>query len=253
MLKLLSTINKKLMSFYIIIAFFILWEVAPRIGWADPQFVPPLSHVIASGKQLTLVKILIDTSVSLKRIIIGFTLSTILAIPVGFLLGGAFPWLAKFLKPLLSFLAQIPAFILFPVFVIIFGIGEKGIYTVILWAAFWPIMFTTILGVQDVDPLLIKSAKSMGSNNLTIFFKVIIPAALKSIMMGMKTGLTMAFMMLIGAEGLGADSGLGWLIHNSQSMGFIPRIYLAVILIAVLGLAINYIFQWLEESIIIWK
>jgi len=253
MLKILYAINKKLLSLYVIIAFFILWEVAPRIGWADPQFMPPLSHVLASAKQVTLLKILLDTCVSLKRIIIGFTLSTILAVPVGFLLGGAFPKFAKFFKPLLSFLAQIPPFILFPVFVIIFGIGEKGIYTVILWAAFWPIMFTTIAGVQNVDPLLIKSAKSMGSNNLTIFFKVIIPAALESIIIGMKTGMSMAFMMLIGAESLGSDSGLGWLIHNSQSMGFIPRIYLAVILVAILGLVVNYVFQWLEESIIVWK
>jgi len=252
-LKIISAINKRLISLYIIIAFFILWEVAPRIGLADPQFMPPLSHVLASAKQVTILAIILDTAVSLKRIIIGFTLSTVLAVPIGFLLGGAFPWLAKFFKPLLNFLSQIPAFILFPVFVIIFGIGEKGIYTVILWAAFWPIMFTTIVGVQNVDPLLIKSAKSMGSNNLTIFFKVIIPAALESIIIGMKTGMSMAFMMLIGAESLGADSGLGWLIHNAQSMGFVPRIYLAVILVAVLGLVVNYVFQWIEESIIIWK
>ncbi|NLD46182.1 MAG: ABC transporter permease subunit, partial [Clostridiaceae bacterium] len=89
--------------------------------------------------------------------------------------------------------------------------------------------------------------------NLTIFFKIIIPGALSSILTGMRTGMTMSFMMLIGAETLGADSGLGWLIHNAKSMGFIPRIYLAAILIAVLGLGVNYIFQWLEENIIIWK
>jgi len=204
MLKILSIINKKLISLYVIIAFFILWEVAPRIGLADPQFMPPLSHVLASAKQVTILAIILDTAVSLKRIIIGFTLSTVLAVPIGFLLGGAFPWLAKFFKPLLNFLSQIPAFILFPVFVI-------------------------------------------------IFFKVIIPAALESIIIGMKTGMSMAFMMLIGAESLGADSGLGWLIHNAQSMGFVPRIYLAVILVAVLGLVVNYVFQWIEESIIIWK
>jgi NitT/TauT family transport system permease protein len=114
-------------------------------------------------------------------------------------------------------------------------------------------MFTTITGVQRVEPILIKSARSMGANNFTIFLKIILPGALSSILTGMKTGMTMSFMMLIGAETLGADSGLGWLIHNAQSMGFIPRIYLAAILIAVLGLGVNYIFQWLEENIIVWK
>jgi len=253
MRKLLLKINDRFISLYIIIAFFILWEIAPKIGWADPNFVPPFSRIVAEAKKLTFFQLFIEASVSLKRIFIGFTAASLIALPVGFVLGGAFPKLEKFLKSLLKFLSQIPPFILFPVFVVVFGIGEKGIYTVIFWSAFWPVMFTTVAGVQSVDPLLIKSARSMGANNITIFFKVIIPGALSSIFTGMKTGMTMSFMMLIGAETLGADSGLGWLIHNSQSMGFIPRIYLAVILIAVIGLAVNYTIQWLEENIITWK
>jgi NitT/TauT family transport system permease protein len=253
MLKLISKINDKLLSVYIFIAFFILWEVAPSVGWANPNFLPPFSQIIAAAQEVTVLQILIDTSVSLKRIIVGFILAIVLALPVGFILGGAIPRLSRFLNYLMNFLAQIPPFILFPVFVVIFGIGEKGIYAVILWSAFWPLMFTTIAGVQQVDPVLIKSARSMGAGNLTIFFKVVVPGAMASIMTGMRTGMTMSFMMLIGAETLGADSGLGWLIHNSQNMGFIPRTYLAAILVALLGLAINYLFQWLEENIIIWR
>jgi NitT/TauT family transport system permease protein len=253
MKKVLLKINNKLLSIYIIIAFFVLWEVAPKVGWANPHFVPPFSVIIAEAQKLTFVQLFVEASVSLKRIFIGFAIASLLALPVGFILGGAFPRLENFLKSLLKFLSQIPPFILFPVFVVVFGIGEKGIYTVILWAAFWPIMFTTITGVQSVEPILIKSARSMGANNFTIFLKIILPGALSSILTGMKTGMTMSFMMLIGAETLGADSGLGWLIHNAQSMGFIPRIYLAAILIAVLGLGVNYIFQWLEENIIVWK
>ncbi len=251
--KTLYSINNKLLSIYIIIAFFVLWEIAPNIGWANPHFVPPFSAIVNEARKLTFLQLFVEASVSLKRISIGFTIAALLALPVGFILGGAFPRLENFLKSLLKFLSQIPPFILFPVFVVVFGIGEKGIYTVILWAAFWPIMFTTITGVQSVEPLLIKSARSMGADKLTIFFKIIIPGALSSILTGMRSGMTMSFMMLIGAETLGADSGLGWLIHNAQSMGFIPRIYLAAILIAVLGLGVNYIFQWLEENIIIWR
>ncbi len=253
MIRLLSSLNKKLISVYIFIGFFILWEVAPRIGWTDPIFVPPFSVIMASAKEITYLQILIDAAVSMKRIIVGFALATVLALPVGFILGGAFPRLAKFFKSLFDFLAQVPAFILFPVFVIIFGIGETGIYAVMLWAAFWPILFTTIVGVQQVDPSLIKSARSMGANNVTIFFKIIIPGALASIMTGMRTGMTICFMMLIGAETLGADSGLGWLIHNAMNMGFIPRIYLSAILVAIMGLGVNYFLQYLEENIIIWK
>jgi len=253
MRKKLLELNDKLISLYIIIAFFILWEIAPKIGWANPNFVPPFSRIVAEAKKLTFLRLFIEASVSLKRIFIGFTLASLVALPTGFILGGAFPRLERFLKALLKFLSQIPPFILHPVFVVIFGIGEKSIFTVIFWSAFWPVMFTTVVGVQSVDPLLIKSAKSMGANNITVFLKVVMPGAMTSIFTGIKTGLTMSFMMLIGAETIGADSGLGCLIHNSQSMGFIPRIYLGVILIAVIGLAVNYGVQWLEENIITWK
>lgn len=253
MFKFLNGINKKLISIYIVIGFFILWELAPRIGWANPHFVPPFSEVLNAAKQVTYWQLFLDIIVSLKRILTGFLLASALALPVGFILGGAFPLIARFLNSLLNFLAQVPAFILFPVFVVIFGIGETGILVVILWAAFWPILFTTILGVRQVDPILIKGAKSMGSNSFTIFWKVVIPGALSSILTGMRTGMTISFMMLIGAETLGANAGLGWLIHNSTNMGFIPQIYLAVILIAVIGLGINYFLEWLERKVIIWK
>ncbi len=253
MFKTLAKINKKLLSIYLLIAFIGLWEVGPRIGWANPNFLPPFSQIITAAKQITLWQLLIETVMSLRRIVLGFAFASLLALPVGFILGGAFPRLAKFLHSLLNFLAQIPAFILFPVFVVVFGVGEKGIFVVILWAAFWPIMFTTMAGVKQVDPLLIRSAKSMGANNITIFWKVVIPGALASILTGMRTGMTISFMMLIGAETMGANAGLGWLIHNSTNMGFIPRIYLAVVLIAVLGLAVNYLLEWLETRIIVWK
>lgn len=253
MKKTLNRINNKFLSVYIIIAFFVLWEVAPTIGWANPNFLPPFSRIVAEAQKLSFIQLFIEASVSLKRIFVGFVIASLLALPTGFILGGAFSKLENFLKSLMKFLSQIPPFILFPVFVVVFGIGEKGIYTVIIWAAFWPVMFTTIAGVQSVEPILIKSARSMGASNITIFFKIIIPGALSSILTGMRTGMTMSFMMLIGAETLGADSGLGWLIHNAQSMGWIPRIYLAAILIAVLGLGVNYVFQWLEENIIIWE
>ena len=253
MRKFLSEWSKRLLPFYIIAVFFAFWEIAPRVGLANPHFIPPFSAIVLDAVNMTLPRIFVEISVSLKRILIGFSLASLVALPTGFLLGGAFPKVSQFLKPLLSFLSQIPAFILFPIFVVIFGIGERGIYTVILWAAFWPVLFTTITGVQQVDPILVKSARGMGASQIVIFFKVILPGALSSIMTGMRTGMTMSFMMLIGAESLGADSGMGWLIHNSQSMARIPRIYLAAILVAVVGLAINYLLQWLEDTIIIWK
>ncbi len=246
-------IHDMVKSAYIITGVLVFWQLAPYLGLVNPRFLPPLSRVLAETFQLGLGSIAIDIINSLKRVILGFSLAAIITLPLGFILAGAFPRLAKLLNPLMLFLSQIPPFILFPIFVVIFGIGEGGIFTVIFWSAIWPILFNTIAGTQSFDTQLVKSARSMGASQLTIFLKVIIPGTLPYIMTGMRTAMTICFIMLIGAETMGASSGLGWEIHQAQRMAVIPRIYLIVLVVAIVGLLINYLFEWLEKNIVIWK
>lgn len=247
------TAHRKLLSFYLFIFILIVWEAAPRLGWVSDVFVPPFSRIVKTGADLGLTTIFLYISISLKRVFVGFVLATLLALPVGFILAGAVPKLAVFLRPLTKFLSSIPPFILFPIFVIIIGIGEGGIYTVIFWSSFWPILFTTIAGIQNVDPLLVRAAKSMSAGKLTIFLKVILPGASPTLITGVRTGLTMSFFMLIGSESMGADSGMGWMIHNAQSMGFVERIYLGAIMVAGVGLILNYALQYLESTVLYWR
>lgn len=249
----LKSIHNALAGFYLVFLLIIIWELAPRMGWANDVFVPPFTRVLKTGWDLGIVNILLYISISLKRVFIGFLLAIVLALPTGFILAGALSWLARFIRPLTLFLSQIPPYILFPIFVIIIGVGEGGIYTVIFWSTFWPVLFTSITGISNVDPLLVRAAKAMNASRIETFFKVIIPAAFPTIMAGLRTGLTMSFFMLIGAESMGADSGLGWLIHNAQSMGFIERIYLGALMVAAVGALLNYVLEFLEESVVDWK
>lgn len=253
MKKILSAINKKLSVFYIMAAILVLWEVAPRVGWVNKFFLPSFSTVIAQAWKVTLPLLLFDIFISLERIFIVLAIAVVIAIPLGFILAGALPKVARFLNSLMSFLSQIPPFILFPIFVVVFGVGERGIYTVIIWSIFWPVLFTTIEGTKQIDPLLIKCAKSMNTNKIQMFFKVIIPGTFPSIMTGTRAGMTMGFMMLIGAESLGTSAGLGFMVTNSQQMAIVPRIYLAALLVALVGLAVNYLFEWIEKRVVVWK
>jgi NitT/TauT family transport system permease protein len=253
MKKFLSALNKKLSAFYILAAIVVLWEIAPRVGWVNKAFLPPFSRVLTEAWGVPLSLLLFDILVSLERIFIGFAIAALIAVPLGFILAGAFPKAAKFLNSLMSFLSQIPPFILFPVFVVVFGVGLRGVYTVIIWSVFWPILFTTINGIKHIDPMLVKCARSMNINKAALFSKVVIPGALPSIMTGARAGMTMGFMMLIGAESLGASSGLGYLVTRSQQMALVPRIFLAALLVAIVGLAVNYLFEWLEKRIVVWK
>ena len=234
--------------------FFLMWEIAPRLGWADAQFIPPLSQVLAVIWKLAVSgELFIHIAISLQRTLLGFSMAVLIAIPLGFILGGWAPALTRFISPLLDALAQVNPFTLFPIFIVLFGIGEWGKVCIIFWTTLWPVLFTTIAGVRQVDPLLVKCARSMGANGETIFFQVILPGAVIPIFAGIRTGLTMAFIMLIGAEMIGADMGLGWMIQNSEINNAIPRMYAAVVTIAVLGMALNRVAHWLEDNIVVWK
>ncbi|MDR3254117.1 MAG: ABC transporter permease [Synergistaceae bacterium] len=251
--RVLSSLHRRLASVYLLIVFFALWQIVPSAGFVNATYLTPLFRVIREIPIVGYFNLATDVLISLKRVAIGFLISTAAALPLGFVLAGALPKLAKFLNPLLLFLSQIPPFILFPVFVIIFGVGESGIVTVIIWSAVWPILFNTISGINMVDPLLVKCARSMCADKLTIFLEVVLPSSLPSIMTGMRSGLTLCFLMLIGAETMGANSGMGWEINMAQRMAVIPRIYLMALIVAVVGLAINYLFEWIERTLITWK
>jgi NitT/TauT family transport system permease protein len=247
-----SAVNDRLVGTYLVIVFFVVWQLAPSLGLVNPIYFPSLTTVLAAGYDLGVVTILGDVANSLRRVIVGFGLAVVVALPLGFALAGAAPRLSVFLKPLMTFLSQIPPFILLPVFVLIFKVGEVSIHAVIFWSAFWPVLFATMLGIGLVDPLLIKSARSMGAEQFTIFTDVVIPGALPSIMTGLRYGLTFTFMMLIGAESLGSFAGMGFELVVAQRQAQIPNVYFMVLVIAVVGILANYLLETLEKRLVVW-
>jgi NitT/TauT family transport system permease protein len=249
----LFALNNKLMNFYMLFLFLFVWQFAPALGWVNPVFIPAFSTIMGEAAEMTLPVVLLHIAFSLRRVVIGFLICMAAALPVGFILAGAMPRIAAVLQALMKFLSQIPPYILYSVIAIVSGPGEKAIIFVIVWSAFWPILFTTIQGINDIDTRLILCARSMSAGPILIFFKVVLPAVFPNLMRGVRQGMTMAFLMLIGAESMGAQSGIGWLIHNAQNMGYINRIYLGALMTAVVGFLLNYTMSFLEKKLTIWK
>jgi NitT/TauT family transport system permease protein len=247
----LASINEKLLDYYGIAAFVALWELLPRLGWVDRAFIPPPSAILAAGWKIAATgELFRHIVVSLERVLLGFAMAVGTAVPLGFVLGGYFPRLTKFLAPLLSLFGQVNAFSLFPVFILFFGIGEVAKLVIIFWTSLWPILSLTIAGIQNVDPSLVKTARSMGASKRPVFFKVLLPGAAPSIFTGIHIGLTVAFLMLIAAEMLGASSGLGWLILNSQVNYMIPRMFAATVTMAILGMGANWLLRCVEARVV---
>ena len=237
-----------------IIVFVVLWEIAPRVGLVPDTFIPPPSVVLSTLWDLTIQGVLLKhTVVSLGRALSGFGVAVVIAIPLGFILGGGFPLFERIVRPVLRLLGEVNVFSLFPVFILLFGIGEVSKIAMILWVCMWPVMLNTVTGVKNIDPLLIKSARAMGVKGNKLFFKVVLPAASPGIFHGLKTSVGVAFFMLIAAEMIGASSGLGWLVWNAQTNYQISKLFAATIAISALGLSLNYLFAKLERRIINWQ
>jgi NitT/TauT family transport system permease protein len=149
--------------------------------------------------------------------------------------------------------SQVNAFSLFPIFILFFGIGESAKLAVIFWSSLWPVLFMTLAGVRGVDRALLKTARSMNAPRATVFLKVTLPASAPAVFTGIRMGGSIAFLMLIAAEMVGASQGLGWLIHNSQVNNIIPRVFAAALIIALLGVCLNFLLRCLEAHVVSWK
>jgi NitT/TauT family transport system permease protein len=248
-----SFLNNKLMSVYLLVLFIALWQAAPALGWVNPVFIPSFSTVVGGAVEMKAGALLLHIGQSFRRVVTGMAACMALALPLGFILGGALPKTAAALGALMNFLSQIPPYILYAVIVITAGPGESAITFVIVWSAFWPVLSAVIEGVKGIDARLIRCAKSMNARSVQVFCKVVFPAAFPNLMRGLRQGLTLGFLMLIGAESMGAKSGIGFLIHNAQVMGNISRIYLGALLSAVLGFLLNFSMGVIEKKLVVWK
>jgi len=237
-----------------ILLFFGVWELLPKAGGLLETFIAPPSVVVRTlGDMLETGEIWGHIGVSLGRAASGFVVAASVAIPLGFLLGSNFRKFERVVNPPLRFLGQVNPFSLFPLFILLFGIGELSKGAMIFWVCLWPILFNTINGVKGIDPLLVKSARSMGTGIVTLFFKVILPAAAPGIFTGLKMGSGTAFFMLIAAEMIGASRGLGWLVWNAQTNFQIPQMFAATVVISVLGLLLQNLFTLLERLLLGWR
>nr|WP_325344099.1 ABC transporter permease [Xylophilus sp.] len=234
-------------------AFLLLWEALPRLGVVSTAYLSPPSHVVAAIADLARDGSLArHVFASLQRSLYGLLLAIVSGVVLGLLMG----WFSRFetvVDPILQLFRQTSALALFPVFILFFGIGETSKVAIIFWASFWPVLLNTIGGVKGVDQLLVHSARSMGASNLFVFAKVVLPAASPSIFTGVRLAGTYCITALVAAEMIGAHSGLGFLTLNSQEVFQIPTMYAGILLLALLGLLLNYLLALVERRLTRWR
>jgi len=230
-----------------------VWEATPRLGLIDPVFLPPFSEVIAAGWQLAQTgELYDDVSASLLRALSGFLISVALIVPLGLAVGW-YARLGNLLNQFIEICRNTAPLALLPVFILLLGIGEMSKITMVIYSCAWPLLLNTVAAVKQVDPLLIKSARTMGATPQQLFRKVILPAALPTIFVGIRLASASAMLVLVASEMVGAKAGLGYLIINSQYSFLIPQMYFGILGITVIGLAFNAVLEALERHLMRWK
>ena len=157
------------------------------------------------------------------------------------------------LDPLLGIFGSIPPYAFCPLFIIWFGIGEMSKITLITYTTLLPMIGYVVQGVRSVDPLLIRSARSLGASEGQVFFRVLVPSAMPFVLNGMKFCLGLTFSALIVAEMMGASTGLGYIIVNARNWFLVSDMFLSLVLIALIYTVIKQIICLIEKKVLKWK
>jgi NitT/TauT family transport system permease protein len=189
---------------------------------------------------------------SLSRILLGFLIACTLGVAVG-ILTGFFSIPEAIGNPIIAATFPIPKIAILPLLILWLGIGEPPKVAVIALGVFFPMVINVYTGVKNVDPLLIKAALSLGSNRTRIIKKVILPAVLPMIFAGMKLGIGIALLLVVAAEMVAADAGIGFMILTAADLMQTKKLMVGLLLLSLLGIFFNWLFQKLERFFIPWK
>lgn len=226
-----------------------LWSLLPQLGIGLPGPVEVVQRGIELAKDGTLAT---DTIASLRRVLIGFGIGTVLAVVVGFLIG----WYAvirALVEPYIQFFRTIPPLAIIPLAIVLMGIGELPKVFVIFLAAFLVSVVATYQGVVTVDRTLINAARVLGAGDGLIFLRVVIPASVPYILVGLRTGLGAAWATLVAAELIAAQDGLGYRMQHAQIYYDIPTIFVSLLVIGILGLVMDRLLLFAERRMTSWQ
>ena len=212
------------------------WEAAARLVWRDPATLPsPSQAVLIAFALLGPAEMAAHVAVSLGRILAGFALAAAAGIMLGLLCGRS--RLAELvLRPVVEALRPIPPLAWIPIAIVWFGLGEGSKVFVIFLGAFFPIWTSAWRGTLLVPPVQVAAARSMDLRGPALLLRVILPAALPDIAVGLRVGFGLSFGVLVAAELIAAERGMGYLVMEARQLGQLGVGIFAIFLIGLVSL-----------------
>ncbi len=243
-----------------IVCVVILWQISAWVELIPPFKLPSPVQVLTGLKDLIAIgmppghRLGYHILYSLERVLWGYALAVLAGVPLGLLMG----WSSKlrdFIEPLIEIIRPIPPLAWIPLAILWFGIGNKSAAFIIFLGAFFPILLNTVSGVLTMEPFLIEAALMLNASQRDIFFKVLVPGALPSVLTGMRIGVGIGWMTLVAAEftGIKAGFGLGYMIMTARDIQRPDQILAGMLVIGAIGFAIDGCLRMAERRLLRWR
>lgn len=223
------------------------WEVV------NPALLPTPLEVAQSGYELARDGLLRQhLYISLLRVVEGFGLAAAVALALG-ILAGISKLVRSLVEPIIEFLRPIPPLAFLPMFLVWFGLGESSKVALIAYTTFFPMFVMIAAGVVQVDILLLRAASSLGAMRWQLIRHVVLPSALSGIIVGLRVGFSLAIFVIVGAEFMGADSGLGYMIMEGRTFFLPAQIVMGALVLGLLGFLVNSLLLRMERRMLRWR
>jgi sulfonate transport system permease protein len=231
----------------------LLWELGSRVG-----IIPERTLAAPSAVLGTLVEMVVSGElpsnliVSFGRAAFGLAIGIVLGI--GFGLAAGLSRAGEYaIDPLMQIKRTIPALALTPLFIVWFGIGETPKVALIAFATIFPVYLNLYSGIRSVDVRLLDAAKSFGLSRAEQIWHVVLPAALPSLLVGLRFSLSISILVLVVAEQINASAGLGYLINNARDFMRTDIIVVCLMVYAILGLGADWLVRLIEQRALVWR
>lgn len=226
-----------------------MWWLGTAL-FPNSGFIPTPGEVAFRAVAMFKRRDLVDgIGASMLRVVVGLVLGTVSGVITGLLMGRS-RLVAALIDPVFQLLRNLSPTAMIPIALVWFGIGESSKYFLIFWGTFFIVAVNTTAGTQSTPQTRIRAAQCLGATQTRIFFTVVLPSALPYIIAGVRLGVASAFMTIIPAELLAAQEGLGALLQQASLNGQIDRMFVVLIIIAVLGFSTDRLVQYLAENVL---
>jgi NitT/TauT family transport system permease protein len=230
-----------------------LWEALARLGWVPVLFLPSPLGVLAEGRDMLQSGELVEhLGASLRRLLLGFAVGGTLGVAAGVSVG-FFAVADAVGTPLIAATFPIPKIALLPLLILWLGLGEPSQVAVIALGVFFPMAINTAAGVRQADPLLIRAAASFGARRWSVIRKVVLPSALPMIFAGLRLGAGTALLLLVAAEMIAVESGIGFLVLHAGHIMATTKLMVGIVLLSLLGVLSHWGLARLERLAIPWR